>query len=50
MYSTKENGKGDFQFCTPSVNTEIQERLAIKNGLIKAAEREKFDVFFINRI
>ncbi len=46
MYAAKENGKANFQFYTPSLNTEIQERLAIKNGLIKAVEREEFDVFY----
>ena len=46
MYSAKENGKSNFQFYTSSLNTEVQERLAIKNGLLRAVEREEFDVFY----
>jgi len=46
MYSAKENGKANYQFYTPTLNEEVQERLAIKNGLLKAVEREEFDVYF----
>ncbi len=46
MYSAKEQGKANYQFYTSALNEEVQERLAIKNGLIKAVDRHEFDVFY----
>lgn len=46
MYSAKESGKAAFHFYTTALNEEVQERVAIKNGLLRAVEREEFDVFY----
>ena len=46
MYSAKKSGKANFQFYTPALNEESQDRLSIKKGLLRAAEREEFEVFY----
>jgi len=46
MYRAKDLGKANFQFFTSDLNEEVAERLTIKNGLIKALERDEFKVFY----
>lgn len=42
MYRAKDQGKATYQYFTSDLNEEAQQRLAIKNGLSKAMERDEF--------
>ncbi|MBI5163889.1 MAG: EAL domain-containing protein [Magnetospirillum sp.] len=46
MYRAKEQGKANFQFFTPDMHAAVEERLAIKNGLSKAFERDELMLWF----
>ncbi|MBI1182166.1 MAG: EAL domain-containing protein [Alphaproteobacteria bacterium] len=46
MYRAKEQGKQTFQFFTPEMNAEIEERLTLIHGLTKALERQEFTLFY----
>jgi diguanylate cyclase (GGDEF)-like protein/PAS domain S-box-containing protein len=46
MYRAKDLGKANLQFYTSDLNEEVAERLSIKNGLVKALERDEFKVFY----
>ena len=42
MYSAKKLGRNNFQFYTPAMNDEAQERVRIESALRKALERDEF--------
>ena len=46
MYRAKDQGKANYQFFTADLNTEASERLVLKNGLIKARERDEFSLHY----
>ena len=46
MYQAKEQGKNNFQFFTPAMNTRIQNRLALENDLRHGLERGEFVVYY----
>ncbi len=46
MYRAKDKGKANYQFYTIDMNAEVTERLRVKNGLVKALEREEFELFY----
>jgi diguanylate cyclase (GGDEF)-like protein/PAS domain S-box-containing protein len=46
MYRAKETGKANFQFYTHGLDVESSARLAIKNGLSKALERQEFELLY----
>jgi len=46
MYRAKEQGKATFHFYTTDINREVKERLALKNGLNKALERNEFSLHY----
>lgn len=46
MYRAKDLGKANYQFFTSDLNEQVAERLTIKNGLVKALERDEFKVFY----
>ncbi|MEW5729170.1 MAG: EAL domain-containing protein [Pseudomonadota bacterium] len=46
MYRAKEHGKANFQFFTADMNAAIEERLAIKNSLSKAFDRDELMLYF----
>ncbi len=46
MYRAKEQGKANFQFYTSDMNDAVEERLAIRNGLLKAFERDELALHF----
>ena len=50
MFRAKEKGKANFQFFTADMNTEVTERLVLKNGLSKALEREEFTLYYQPKI
>jgi len=45
-YRAKENGKGKYQFYTPSLNVRMFERLVLETNLRKAIEDEKLMLFY----
>jgi diguanylate cyclase (GGDEF)-like protein/PAS domain S-box-containing protein len=46
MYRAKDHGKANFQFFTRDMNAAVEERLAIKNGLLKALDRDELTLYF----
>ena len=42
MYHAKENGRFNFQFFTPEMNTRAYERLSLEGSLRQAIERDEF--------
>ncbi|HEY3644664.1 MAG TPA: EAL domain-containing protein [Gammaproteobacteria bacterium] len=42
MYHAKENGRFNFQFFTPEMNTRAYERLSLEGSLRQAIERQEF--------
>ena len=46
MYRAKEMGKGNFQFFTAGLNDRMHERMAIKQALAKALERDEFELHY----
>ena len=46
MYRAKEHGKATFHFYTTDINREVKERLALKNDLNKALERNEFSLHY----
>ncbi len=46
MYRAKEQGKATYQFFTAELNRENHVRLAIKNGLDMALERQEFVLYY----
>ena len=46
MYRAKEMGKANFQFFTNDLNEEMSGRLALRNGLLRALERDEFQLFY----
>ncbi|CAH2031326.1 sensor domain-containing protein [Trichlorobacter ammonificans] len=46
MYRAKDNGKNNYQFFTPVMNTSSYERLTIENKLRRALEREEFILYY----
>ncbi|WP_053006481.1 sensor domain-containing phosphodiesterase [Desulfosporosinus acididurans] len=42
MYYAKEQGRKNYQFFTPELNSRAQERLSLENNLRKGLEREEF--------
>ena len=46
MYHAKGQGRDNYQFYTPALNTSILERLALENDLRHGLEREEFVVYY----
>jgi len=46
MYHAKENGRSNFQFFTPEMNTRAYERLSLESRLRQAIEREEFTLHY----
>ncbi len=46
MYRAKELGKANFQFYTADMNAAVEERLAIKTGLLRALELDELTLHF----
>ncbi len=46
MYLAKEKGKAGYQFYTEELNAQVTERVALKNGLAMALERDEFKLFY----
>lgn len=46
MYRAKEMGKANFQFFTNDLNEEMSGRLALRNGLLRALERDEFQLHY----
>ena len=46
MYHAKENGRFNFQFFTPEMNTRAYERLSLEGSLRQAIERNEFQLHY----
>ncbi len=46
MYRAKEQGRGAYQFYTPSMNAKAFEHLILENDLQRALERQEFVVYY----
>ncbi|HEX7965886.1 MAG TPA: EAL domain-containing protein [Gammaproteobacteria bacterium] len=46
MYHAKENGRFNFQFFTPEMNTRAYERLSLEGSLRQAIERQEFHLHY----
>jgi diguanylate cyclase (GGDEF)-like protein/PAS domain S-box-containing protein len=46
MYHAKAAGRNTFRFYTERMNTDVQERLDLHNGLRRAIERTEFVLFY----
>ncbi|HEX2668786.1 MAG TPA: GGDEF domain-containing phosphodiesterase, partial [Gammaproteobacteria bacterium] len=46
MYHAKENGRFNFQFFTPEMNTRAYERLSLEGSLRQAIERQEFQLHY----
>ena len=46
MYHAKENGRFNFQFFTPEMNTRAYERLSLESSLRIAIERQEFTLHY----
>jgi len=46
MYQAKELGKANFQFFTSNLNDEAQQRLVMKNGLIRALDLNELSLHY----
>jgi diguanylate cyclase (GGDEF)-like protein/PAS domain S-box-containing protein len=50
MYSAKRHGGDNYQFYTADLNVQVQERLAIEQGLRVARERNEFSLVYQPKI
>ncbi|MBT6094110.1 MAG: EAL domain-containing protein [Rhodospirillaceae bacterium] len=46
MYLAKEEGKANYQFYTEKLNQDVIERVNIKNGLVKALDRNELELYY----
>ena len=46
MYHAKENGRFNFQFFTPEMNTRAYERLSLEGSLRQAVDRNEFQLHY----
>jgi diguanylate cyclase (GGDEF)-like protein len=46
LYQAKQQGRSKYQFYSPEINTQLQERLALENELHGALERNEMLVYY----
>ena len=46
MYRAKDHGKANYQFFTADLNEAVKERLILKNGLVRARDRDEFSLHY----
>ena len=46
MYQAKAQGRNNFQFFAPFMNTHVRERLDLENTLREAMERDEFELYY----
>ncbi len=46
MYHAKDNGRNNFQFFSPEMNADAEERLSMENGLRRALERDELELYY----
>jgi diguanylate cyclase (GGDEF)-like protein/PAS domain S-box-containing protein len=46
MYKVKKSGRNNYQFVTPSLQKEADERLNVQHGLHDALQRNHFELFY----
>ena len=45
MYAAKSQGRGNFQFFSPAMNSATHERLMLENRLVQALQQREFELF-----
>lgn len=46
MYQAKANGRGNYQWFTPSMRLAVDERLELESGMRRALERDEFSLHY----
>ncbi|MBD2502935.1 putative bifunctional diguanylate cyclase/phosphodiesterase [Anabaena azotica] len=46
LYQAKQQGRSQYQFYSPDINTQLQQRLALENELHGALERKEIVVYY----
>lgn len=46
MYRAKQQGKNNYQFFAPAMNSQALEQLLLENQLHKALERQEFELYY----
>jgi diguanylate cyclase (GGDEF)-like protein/PAS domain S-box-containing protein len=50
LYKAKENGRNNYQFCTPEMNNEIKEKINFKHALETALENHEFHLVYLPKL
>jgi diguanylate cyclase (GGDEF)-like protein/PAS domain S-box-containing protein len=50
LYKAKENGRNNYQFCTPEMNNEIKEKINFKNALKTALDEHEFHLVYLPKL
>jgi diguanylate cyclase (GGDEF)-like protein/PAS domain S-box-containing protein len=50
LYKAKENGRNNYQFCTPEMNSEIKEKISFKKALQVALDNEEFHLVYLPKV
>jgi len=50
MYTAKEKGRNNFQFCTPEMTTKAENRGILQNNLHQAVENNEFVLYYQPKI
>lgn len=50
MYAAKENGRNNFQFCTPEMTIKAENRGVLQNNLRKALDNDEFLLYYQPKI
>jgi diguanylate cyclase (GGDEF)-like protein/PAS domain S-box-containing protein len=50
MYTVKEKGRNNFQFCTPEMTVLAENRAVLENNLRKALENDEFILYYQPKI
>lgn len=50
LYKAKENGRNNYQFCTPEMNIEIKEKSKIKKALQSALDNHEFHLVYLPKL
>ncbi len=46
MYKVKKSGRNNYQFVTPNLQKEADERLKVQEGLYHALQRPEFEIYY----
>jgi diguanylate cyclase (GGDEF)-like protein/PAS domain S-box-containing protein len=46
LYHAKENGRNNYQFCTPEISAKMRDKSLFESALHEALEKEEFQLFY----